>query len=84
MIYIYNTHVMQNFPMNFLQDSTPAEEFPVLGGSGDTVPEVRPRCDPGLGAPWRLVKAATMEKWWVFTGKIWKNGEFYRENMETW
>ena len=25
------------------------KEFPVLGGSGDTVPEVRPRCDPGLG-----------------------------------
>ena len=25
------------------------KEFPVLGGSGDTVPEVRPRCDPGMG-----------------------------------
>eukprot|EP00438_Fugacium_kawagutii_P033426 Skav234312 [mRNA] locus=scaffold1944:190945:195133:- [translate_table: standard] len=24
-------------------------EFPVLGGSGDTVPDVKPRCDPGLG-----------------------------------
>ena len=30
----------------------PCEEFPVLGGSGDTVPEVRPRCDPGMGVPW--------------------------------
>jgi len=25
------------------------KEFPVLGGAGDAVPEVRPRCDPGLG-----------------------------------
>ncbi|CAK8995153.1 Pepsin II-2/3 (Pepsin A) [Durusdinium trenchii] len=25
------------------------KEFPVLGGSGDQVPEVKPRCDPGMG-----------------------------------
>ena len=24
----------------------------MLGGSGDTVPDVRPRCDPGLGVTW--------------------------------
>ncbi|CAE7181981.1 ctsD, partial [Symbiodinium microadriaticum] len=25
------------------------KEFPVLGGASDAVPQVRPRCDPGLG-----------------------------------